>query len=386
MAVRILALALALPAIAQESRVEALCGAELRIAHEFSSVAAVRELPDGRLVIVDASERSIVLADPRTRAIALIGRQGRGPREYLRPVGAVALPDGRTLIQDPANARFLELAADGSVRGPWAPRPSAAQADALLALLLTWDVRGADSRGRLYFDRTPPPLQEHETASVPVVRFDPALSSVDTVATYAISGGMQSMAARAGRPGEALVSERAWPARSQWVAAPDGAVAIVEPAPYRVSWVRNGASRPGPAVSYSPVRVSADDRAILTDAPGRRPRGPSSPGGDKPAEGGQASTRKILGAPIFPEVFPPFEGREAVRLAPDGTVWVTRAGHLADSVRVVDVFDTRGALVRRVALPPHRRLAGFGATGAYLVHRDADDFEFVERYPLPFAR
>jgi len=146
--------------------------------------------------------------------------------------------------------------------------------------------------------------------------------------------------------------------------------------------VRHGVSRSGPAVSYTPVRVSADDRVIFTDAPGRRPRGPSSPGGDKPAEGGRASTSKILVAPIFPEVFPPFEGREAVRLAPDGTVWVTQAGHLADSVRVVDVFDARGALVRRIALPPHRRLAGFGAAAAYLVYRDADGFEFVERYAL----
>jgi len=47
---------------------------------------------------------------------------------------------------------------------------------------------------------------------------------------------------------------------------------------------------------------------------------------------------------------------------------------------VVDVFDTDGRLIERIALPPSRRLLAIGADYIYLAFRDMDDLEFVERY------
>jgi hypothetical protein len=54
--------------------------------------------------------------------------------------------------------------------------------------------------------------------------------------------------------------------------------------------------------------------------------------------------------------------------------------HATDSVQVVDVFDTDGRLIERIALPPSRRLLAIGADFIYLAFQDMDDLEFVERY------
>jgi hypothetical protein len=54
--------------------------------------------------------------------------------------------------------------------------------------------------------------------------------------------------------------------------------------------------------------------------------------------------------------------------------------HATDSVQVIDVFRGDGGLSESIALPPNRRVIGFGASSLYLVYGDANDLEFVVRY------
>ncbi len=54
--------------------------------------------------------------------------------------------------------------------------------------------------------------------------------------------------------------------------------------------------------------------------------------------------------------------------------------NVTDRVQRYDLFDAAGRLKSRVELPPRRRIVGFGERYTYVVHRDDDDLEYLERY------
>jgi hypothetical protein len=69
-------------------------------------------------------------------------------------------------------------------------------------------------------------------------------------------------------------------------------------------------------------------------------------------------------------------------LSPAGELWVERSvAHGAASEW--DVFNSSGAMVKRVRLPAARRLLSLGARSVYLVSVDDNGFERVESHPMP---
>ena len=80
----------------------------------------------------------------------------------------------------------------------------------------------------------------------------------------------------------------------------------------------------------------------------------------------------------WPEVKPPFLDA-AVRVAPDGNVWVLRTRAWDDSIPTFDVFDAAGRVVERVALPKRTKLVGFGKGTVYLARTDEDDLVWLQR-------
>jgi hypothetical protein len=68
-----------------------LAPATTSLREEFSNLAWVRELKDGRVIITDSRDERIVVADLRAGSVQQIGRKGRGPNEYPRalPVWSV---------------------------------------------------------------------------------------------------------------------------------------------------------------------------------------------------------------------------------------------------------------------------------------------------------
>jgi hypothetical protein len=367
---------------AQEPRPSRLTGSGERLSAAFISIGALRELVDGRVVVIDRGERTVSIGDFATQRATPVSRQGAGPLEYLQPRGAFGLPDGSTLISDPANGRFLRLSPDGRPLGPWRATRSASQQGTMLNLSAAWDARASDALGRLYFEVLPGPLQPRQLVTVPIVRMDLEAQRMDTVASYTLTADMQSPQATPGGRGRAIIRPRAWPPRPEWGVAPNGNVALVTPTPYRVSSISKGQRTDGPPVVVQELRVSDADRAAFTEATLRGRRGPSSPGAELPRPANAPPpTRKVGGEPLFPEVMPPFTGRDAVHVSPDGRTWVTRSSHASDSAAVIDVFGPGGRLEARIELPPHRRLLGFSASRLYLAFRDEDDLEFLERYP-----
>jgi len=113
------------PARAQSAspRVIALPAPDATLPAEFTLVSAVRELSDGRVLIVDWSEKKLVVADLAKGNVAQLGRNGSGPGEYLQPSTLLTLDGDSTLLPDSRNGRWLLLhgATIATTIGPESP-------------------------------------------------------------------------------------------------------------------------------------------------------------------------------------------------------------------------------------------------------------------------
>jgi hypothetical protein len=79
---------------------------------------------------------------------------------------------------------------------------------------------------------------------------------------------------------------------------------------------------------------------------------------------------------------PPFVAA-SIFAAPNGELWVLRSHRFTD-VPVYDVFNAAASMTRRVELSEAKaRFVGFGSRFLYVVRRDADDLEYLQRYRLP---
>ena len=355
-------------AAAQQPVRTALAAPDAAFPRSFKSVAAVRELSDGRLIVLDVDDRVVSLVDIGAGTAAPLGRSSAPAAEYVFPVALLKLAGDTTLIVDPAGQRLVPVLGDGRTVAP-IPIPDHLR-------LGQW--RGADAQGRLYMQMRPGGMgggpQAPQPDSLIVVRWDRASGATDTVArvkapaTMMVSDGMMQM-----------VRPRPLAAVDDWAVAPDGALGIARSADYHVEWLRGGTATKGAAVSYEPVPVAPADveavNRIEANPRGRIVTGPN----------GQPSMQEMPPPPVsaasdFPKVKPPFHGASA-HVAPDGSLWVRRS-RAAEDAPMYDVFDGSGAHVRQVTLPIGSRIAAIGARGIYL-ERIAEGGARLERHPVP---
>ena len=73
------------------------------LSEPFSEVAGIRELSDGRVLVVDALELKVWKVDLSKDSRIPIGRNGRGPGEYEWPIRLFAFPNDETAIVDDAS-------------------------------------------------------------------------------------------------------------------------------------------------------------------------------------------------------------------------------------------------------------------------------------------
>lgn len=353
----------------------------------FSSVAGLRELSDGRVVVLDSRERAVWMTDAAFRTLSKVGREGSGPGEYTRPAALAALPADTTWIVDGGNRRTLVLAPNGTFTRDEPSvtiRPSE-------GVTYTLAPRGTDAQGRLYaalplglIDRGP-----NDRGETPIVRYDRRTTRLDTVASFVDptrvrvtptatqpvrgTGGGIRLGAGSGGVGYA--------GKDEWTVGPDGAVAIVRSNPYRVDWkLPNGALQQGKGVSYPKVPVGDAEKEELLDE--LRSRG----GGTITTRGADGRTQTQTLPPSAPQSWaklkPPFVANTAIA-APNGTLWVQRSAPAGERMVSWDVFDRTGTIVTRILMPRRARVVGFGRGTVYVARYDDDDLMHVARYPLP---
>jgi hypothetical protein len=376
---------------------------EVEYADPFTCVqwGQIRELSDGRLIVADPTEKRVELINLRGGAPIRIGRQGAGPGEWGVPMGLVPLPGDTTLLNDPQNNRLLKILPDGRVVEEPIRLGTVGGGGMMISI---GGPRGYDRMGRLYSQGSPvrfTPGQAPQAAdSVPITRFDPRTARTDTIAFIpTLRPDVQtSPAGGRGMSVSIRLSPNPFAPLPTWAVTPDGRVAVVTPEPYRIEWIAANRSRvTGPAVSYDRVRVTEADRtstrppsscsiSISRGSPAGGGGGTEirmGGGGLAAGAAGAATAARGQDRTDWPEFKPPFVGGAAAVVAtPTGEIWVQRSRAAGDDIPTYDVFDGRGQLVSRVALPKGARLLGFGSGTLYLSRTDADDLVYIQRWSL----
>lgn len=320
----------------------------LRIDPAVAHVSAVRELPDGRLLVSDASKPALYLADTAAGTAAILGSAGLGDTQYVQPGGFYAGPNGTILLLDRGQKRVLTIAADGRIIGSSSIAVHGTQSSSTRDV----DYEQPDASGHAYF-------LEHAHAigggatKTRLLRFDPVAQHGDPIAELALpemkltgtSGGMVFGRAVIGSPADG------------WGVTAAGRVAVVRAAPYRVEWYDTGGRvTRGPEIAY--------DALPMTDADKDAFRKSTGPGPSVGMVGGSTAARGDSG-PLFAATHPPFEP-EGVIVSPQEQVWVQRSAQAGATFTIYDVFDGAGVRVRRVQFPAGSDIVGFGRAAVYV--------------------
>jgi hypothetical protein len=363
----------------------ALSKPDAESAESFTRIANIREVPSGKVLVVDPTDKVVQLVDLASGTMTKVGREGQGPGEYGLPLTLLGLPSGETLLYDLAGRRFLTIGPDGK---PGAivemPRPSAPPAGGTpFGAFGGLNARGVDAQGRLYFEGSPFTATGASADSVPIMRWGRVKPVFDTIGYIAVPKGSAVSSGGGGRVSIQIGGGKVWGASEAWDVAGDGRVARVVPSPYQVLWLGGTAAAVKGAVQpYTPIKVTQADKDLYFE--NQKKNKPivmrfGTGGGGGGGGGGNITPPP----PEFEETMPPFTGRGSVLATPDGEVWVLRTRPASDKIPTYDVFDGTGALVKKVSLNPSSRVVGFGKGTVYVVRTDDDDLQYLQRYKRP---
>lgn len=365
-----------LAVIAQTPREVTLSQASARYPGEFSLLRGVRELANGSVLVVDPIDKVLLRIDPALRRADTLGRQGRGPGEYVQPDGIWPLPADSSLLVDLGNNRLTVVDPSGRLAGSMPIIGGGGEGGGPPPVML---VAGVDARGGLWFRGGP------GRDSTGVFRFDRARKASDQVAMILAPPVRRT---ESGEANARAVRMEMIPLGAQdgWAVASNGMLYIVRAPGYRIDAVAPGGARvTGQSVSFSPVRITDAEKTEWIEEAARSGAisiGIESNGSEQSFSlARQRAVDDRIRAMTFPATKPPFDAGQLFVDTKD-RLWVRRH-EAAGRVAAYDVFDARGNRVAVVRLPAGRSIVGFGARGVYLRHVDEDDLMHLERYVVP---
>lgn len=341
-------------------------------AEEFQHIISVRELSSGRVLVSDNRDKRIVSVDFRTNSSRELGRAGDGPGEF-RTVGRLwDIGSDSTLMAVPYMSRLIILHRDSIVS------TVTGQQGIVLALGGTL-LKGADARGNvLKISYGSAPAREAlKLDSFFVERINRKDLKKDVVTRIANTD--KNIVPVAGRPtgGGVPAGKQVYnislTSREQIAMFPDGSIAMLRGNPYRVDWCMtasatcaNGANQLFAARRW----VDADKKAYLTQ---------------QNASGAWPPTKDINEVAGWPEQIIPFEtpgGPDDANFWPTalGNVVVERAVNSSTSVRTYDVISRQSKLIAVITVAADQRIIGFGKGTVYVIRKDADDIQRLERH------
>ena len=357
---------------------------QAEFAEPFTDIGAIRELSDGRVIVVDARELTVKLLDFRRGTATTIGRSGDGPGEYRWPSRLYALAGDSTLLHDGAGGRLMIIQPDGKPGGFY--DPNQIETDSGLARVRRFNLRSSDGKRFLYGEAQPIKIGANGALELAdhsaIERLEFSTRKRDTVGFWPVRKDANARLV----PGAGMVVTQprmdAWPVWEHWLVSPTGRIAFVFPDPYRVDFVdANGQLTKSQPIPYERIRV---DAALKKQHEEERSAPVMAMRYDR---GGGGSRMELMRRPYeppatWPEFLPPYRGTG--QFAPDGLIWISRMTG-AGRPPLFDIIDGNGRLFERVELPARTKLIGFGAKSVYLVRIDQDDLQYLVRYPLPTA-
>lgn len=358
--------------LAAQSRAVNLTGHPIATLDEpFTAISGLVEMPDTRVVVLDAPERRLLMVTFSSGTTIPIGRQGRGPGEWQLPLALFRGKGSQAILGDPGLSKLHLIHPDGRIVGAILPPAD----DPLVKAGMTLS-RGADTLGRLFFQAIPAFNEDGMPDSAEIVRFDPASKQSQVMGNIPVRTN--------GRTGATRVRTPPMAATDAWAALPDGRVAIVRARPYRVD-IASGPNRVhhGAIVRYTPIRIDKAERdayrSRLASAPPPMRLEIGGPGGAR-ASAARRDTPTIPDED-FPADMPPFLTRNDVRVTPEGEIWVLRSRAHNDPTPTYDIFSSTGQLVAKATLKPNSMVVGFGTGVVYVARQDpSDDLRYLEKY------
>ena len=390
------------------------------------SLAAVRQLASGNVLVNDQAGRRVLLLDSTLKLLAVVADSTSSTASAYgpRPGGLIPYKGDSTLFVDPASLSMLVIDPAGKIaRVMAAPRPN----DVAFLTGGAFGTPGFDAQGRLVYRSfarpnfgpggpgaggQPPVLPDSEA----IVRFDLAARKLDTAGFFKVL--RPRMNVERDSTGVRMTSIiNPLPVVDDWAVMSDGSIAIVRGRDYRVDFISpDGTQTKGEKVPYDWQRLSDEDkiayidstRAAMTRAraaggagaganagfgigggEGRQVvtmRMEGTGGGPPPGAGGGGGQQIVMGGPgaggtapqlnfVSPSELPDYKpvfGANSVRADADGRLWVRTIPTTPTPGVVYEVIDRSGKLADRVLVPNGSVIVGFGAGGVvYMGMRDS---------------
>jgi hypothetical protein len=299
------------------------------VSTSYAEVTEAVWLGEKRWAIIVPAEETVALIDLARRTAVQLGK---GTSKELRnPSNIFAAQE--TLYVDDWGLRRISL---------WAPPNHLARTVPSPEVTRGTLPRARDAAGRYYFDLYPSPGPDGSgnRDSAAVVRTDPGLTRVDTIARLAPLD-IAEVIGDAGRRFE----RRVFSGADHWGILPDGSLWLARVYDNRVDWRSpDGKWSKGSPLPDRVLEVTRYDRELFL----RR----------FPPE-----LRRTAQDLPFAALKPPFE---AGLTRANGEVWLEKSRAPADSSRRYHVVSRAGELVEEIRIPGQGRILGLGGNTALL--------------------
>ncbi len=323
----------------------------------FSDLRSIRELSDGRLLVLDMRDQTIQLVDLEKGSAEAVARRGKGPGEYARATALVPWPGDSTAVVDGDTRRLLLIGPGGKAGRVITEFPIGVDAR-------PGAVGAADGRGRLYLGVMASPEKSGALVipdSQALMRLDPSTGKTARIATIALVRSEVKTSSSGGKLTSVEIFRIPFSVGDEWDVATDGRVAIARRAPYRLDQIMSdGRVARGPEVGAPTLEVTEADRKEFIS-------------------GMLNATPARIAAIPWPKTRPPFPARAVIAL-PGGETWVRRNQASGARTTVYDVFSSAGRTVAKLVMPADRRIIAASARWIYVARTDADGLEYLERY------
>ncbi|MEP6491182.1 MAG: hypothetical protein ABJF01_00800 [bacterium] len=392
----------------------------------LGNVAAVRQLPTGRLLVNDVGKRQLMLFDPTLSNASIVADSVAGGANSYGPSagGIISYIGDSTLFIDPRDLSMFVLDPNGAIARV-AAVPRSQDAGTLGSNML--GSPALDSKGRIVYrgglGRIMKPAGPGGGLPVPdfpdssaIVRIDLASRKLDTAAFYKIPKVKMNIVQS--DKGMTMTSEiNPMQIVDDWAVIADGSIAIVRGQDYHIDWVNaDGSTTTSSKLSFDWQRLSDEDKvAVIDSAKASSERAAASratglaagmaaagggggaagdgmvvmsfrsggdAGGGRGAVGGgpTASPMTFVSPSELPDYRPVFT-QGATRADLDGNLWIrtsaTRNGAIAGPI--YDVVNRKGEVTDRIQVPSGRTIVGFAKGGiVYMMARD-DKGAWLER-------
>ena len=244
----------------------------------LGSVANVRQLPNGNVLVNDQARRRVVMLDKDLKLVSVVADSTSmtGNAYGARPGGLIPYRGDSTLFVEPVSLSMLVIDPAGKiVRTMAAPRPN----DVNFLASPAFGFPGFDSQGRLVYrvmdfgfrgGRGPQPGQPFTPPTPPdsaaLVRFDLASRKLDTASFVKLPKNNVSMTQNANGGMSFSITTNPLPVVDDWAVMSDGTIAIARGQDYHIDFVEPTGVRRAEKIPYEWQRMTDDDKQRVLDS------------------------------------------------------------------------------------------------------------------------